>query len=224
MKVAVVLAKFPSGWRALVVGEDPAAIRKDFKAVKVAGSLVHEGEAAEVALYFDSAGTMMRKFLRTPDANEAVEAAAEAEEERIALLAEAKLDEIAQADGRAQAVAIAEKAVAVITEAVTGGGESAAPGAVVPPVIVAPQSAPVATASAATSPAPMPAGMLADLRNLVNEAEAKFSETPPATPPPSASVPALGGGEQAADDDEGDAAARFRAPGKGPAGGKPAKK
>lgn len=120
MKVATIIAKFASGWRTLAAGEDVAAIRARFKAVKVAGVLVEGSEAAEVALYFDTAGEIMRKFLRTPEAIAARDAADVATAEQQAQAEQRAADAAAAADGRAQAVAIAQKAVAVVAAEVAG--------------------------------------------------------------------------------------------------------
>lgn len=121
MKVAVLIAKFPSGWRPLLVGGQIAEIKTAFKSAKGAGLLVHEGEPAELVMLFDSAGNVSRKFLRTPteielrDAGrEQFAAAMEAREQRAA-------DAQAEADGTRAALELADKAVAFVAKEIAGG-------------------------------------------------------------------------------------------------------
>lgn len=125
MKVAIIVAKFPSGWRALLAGEDIAEVKAAFKAVKVEGALVDEGEAASAVLFFDTGGNMRRKMLRTPEqraelaaGKEAFVIAEKAKEQKLAAAA-------AAAEGSNAARALAEKAVALVTSEIAGAGAGA---------------------------------------------------------------------------------------------------
>lgn len=121
MKVAVVIAKFASGWRALLVSENIAEVKAAFKAVKVEGALVDQDEAAEAVMFFDSSGNLRRKFLRSPEQLAAVESGREAFAAAETGKARKLIADAAKADGTAQAQAVAKKAVALIAAELAPG-------------------------------------------------------------------------------------------------------
>jgi hypothetical protein len=179
MKLATVLAKTASGWKTIHAGEDIVAIRKAFKAIKVAGVHVVGSEPAEVAFYFDSGGTMMRKILRTPEERAAVDSSREHGIADIADAERARADEAAVKEGRENAVAIAEKAVAVIATEVV---KAASPAPAAAPGVVTP-SAPAAPASSST---PVPAAPVAAATedDDTSDPEARFGGSRKTPKPP----------------------------------------
>lgn len=197
MKVAVIIAKFPSGWRTFQVGEEIADARAAFKKIKVEGSLVDKGEAASEVVYFDTTPDLKRKGLRTPEEVEALDAADEESAEETLARLQRLTDEKAKADGTAAAQQIAQQAVALVVSQVAG-----AAGALVPAVALAPQGGEAPTSTAAPVAQPMPAASATPV-----------APTPPAQPQPPVPIPeatpapeAAAGGDE---DEEGDAAARF---------------
>lgn len=186
MKVAVVIAKFPSGWRTLALGEQTAELRGAFKEVKVAGFFVDKDEVAEVVVYLDTAGNIMRKFLRTPEAVEKIEQAnAQSEDETAAVLK--RLEEFkALSDGRAAAQQIAGKAVALVASEISALAATPSPTPVAPSL--APATTPVEPAQPITPPAPDsapdPSGEAPVTEEEIAEDDpaARFGGTPAATP------------------------------------------
>lgn len=206
MKVAVVIAKFPSGWRALCVGEDIGAIKSAFKTVRGEGVLVHKEEIAEVAMLFDSAGNIRRKFLRTPEARDALEAGKDAFASAAAAKEQKLAADAAAADGTAAARKIAEKAVALVTSEIAGGGSEEI-------------AEDVVRALASENEA-----LRAELAALKSKAESVSpgAQAPAAEPAGSLSNPPAAPGTQspAEPGEDGDAAARFG----GDRPGKPSRK
>jgi len=117
MKVATIIALFPSGWKTLFTGSDISEAKEGFKLAKVRGSLTSsDGESASEIYYFDTSGRRMRKRLSSPEELEKLNTAngkqAKAEAE-LATKAQKAKDKNAV---DAKAKAIAGKAVAAIAK------------------------------------------------------------------------------------------------------------
>lgn len=148
MKAAFLLAHTSAGWSLLASGPDTAALRDQFKQVKVAGFCDVGGKSADRILYMDTSGNMKRKDL---DEASAVAGRKVAAAKAAALAAEEekrKAAETEEGQARAKAEAIAKKAVGVIAESIAS---------VATPASGVPSVAPATAASASTAPSAAPA-------------------------------------------------------------------
>lgn len=173
MKVAVLAVRFPSGWKA-VAGEDPAALKAEFRSIKDRGSLMdpETKECADLVYFFDTAGALARKFLAAPETVAAIAESKQRATVEATTKEHARAEQAAATEGRAQAVAVAEKAVAVIATEIARLG-AAAPA----PEPVAPAPKPVA---AAPAPVPEPVAPAPETSEEQDPTAARFGASRPA--------------------------------------------
>lgn len=152
MKVAVILLHTAQGWSASVCGSDIAAIKAQFKGIKIAGVATAGDLPADEACLLATDGTVTRKRLDDPTTVASRARVAAAEEARLQREAEAAAAATAQ-DLTAQASAAAVAAVTQVVAEVAGVAAEAVAEPVPAPATPAPQAAVGAAAEADDSPA-----------------------------------------------------------------------
>lgn len=150
MKVAVILLHTAQGWSASVCGSDIAAIKAQFKGIKIAGVATAGDLPADEACLLATDGTVTRKRLDDPTTVASRARVAAAEEARLKREAEAAAAATAQ-DLTAQASAAAVAAVTQVVAEAAGVAAEAVAEPVPAPAAPAPQAE--APAEAEESPA-----------------------------------------------------------------------
>ena len=131
MRIAIIVAQTSKGLSTVMLSTDLDSARARFREIRSLGSLQVDGEDALCAWYFDTSGRQLRKFLAPESAVDAVDSANGAEISRRD--AQAQAHDRAQADAATarQARELANAALDVVVQRITG--TDAAPAAVEAP-------------------------------------------------------------------------------------------